>query len=224
MRANSTRWNPFLGLTVVFMAAMLAFPHAVAAEDFNWASLSTQNWLTSVQNQNPTGDCWAFSACGALEAKYMLTRDDNAFQPNLSEQHLVCETNPEMGGTGGGFEYKALDYFTSHGVTSETEQPFTYLDSSPYWPLDPGWESRVWKSLQRGFHRNKRARRQELFEDMWTARDLHEHPRRLVFRNGRHRQPCGGDYRIPRRRERRRRRILDHQEQLGRHLERQRLW
>ena len=43
-----------------------------------------------------------------------------------------------------------LDYFTTHGVVSESECP--YQSSSPdkgiapYWPLTSGWQNRVWQS------------------------------------------------------------------------------
>ena len=74
----------------------------VAAEDFDWRGVNGQNWLTSVKDQFG-GTCWDFAACGALEAKYMLTRNDTSYQPDVSEQQINWETNPDMGNmvTGG---------------------------------------------------------------------------------------------------------------------------
>ena len=63
--------------------------------------------------------------------------------PDVSEQQVCWETNPDMGSTGGGWGPSVLSYFTSHGVVSETECP--YQSSSPdtgiapYWPLASGW-------------------------------------------------------------------------------------
>ena len=75
----------------------------------------------------------------------MITRNDPSFAPDLSEQNLVC-----AGGMGdavnGGLEFMALDYFTSTGIVSEAELPYTAQNTSPNWPLQPGWQNRVWKS------------------------------------------------------------------------------
>ena len=79
----------------------------------------------------------------------MLTRNDPYFAADVSEQHINWETDPDMGSTGGGWGPSVLNYFTSHGVVSETECPAqgTDVGMPPYWPLATGWESRVWKSV-----------------------------------------------------------------------------
>ena len=74
----------------------------------------------------------------ALEAKYMLTRNDTTYQPDVSEQQIDWETNPDMGDSvNGGIQLKVFDYFTNHGVVLESECPTQGTDtgSPPYWPL-----------------------------------------------------------------------------------------
>ncbi|MBN2579463.1 MAG: autotransporter-associated beta strand repeat-containing protein, partial [Pirellulales bacterium] len=120
------------------------------AEDFDWRDVGGQNWVTSVKSQFG-GTCWAFAACGVIEAKYMLTRNDNSYQPNVSEQQVVWETNPDMGDSvDGGSSAEALDYFTDHGVVLESECPYQSsspdVGIAPYWPLASGWQNRVFKS------------------------------------------------------------------------------
>ncbi len=81
----------------------------------------------------------------------MITRNDPTFVPDVSEQQICWETNPDMGSTNGGWGTAVLSYFSTHGVVSETECP--YQSSSPdtgippYWPLATGWQNRVWKSV-----------------------------------------------------------------------------
>ena len=116
----------------------------VDADDFNWENINGQNWLTSIKDQASTGACWDFATCGALEAKYMLTRNDNTFQPDVSEQQMVCDGS--CGNDEGGYQDKAMAYLTNNGVVSEAELPFTYQDTSPNWPLASGWQNRAWKA------------------------------------------------------------------------------
>jgi C1A family cysteine protease len=58
----------------------------VSADDFDWRNVNGVNWVSSVKDQGSAGTCWDFAACGILEAKYMLTRNDMTFQPD------VCRT------------------------------------------------------------------------------------------------------------------------------------
>jgi hypothetical protein len=84
----------------------------------------------------------------------MLTRNDTSYQPDVSEQQLVWETNPDLGNSAnGGLPSGVLDYFTSHGVVLESECPVetrpAYWDvpaPDDPWPLASGWENRVFKS------------------------------------------------------------------------------
>ena len=117
-----------------------------AADSFDWRYVNGQNWNSAVESQFG-GTCWDFSACGTLEAKYKLTRNDSSFDPDVSEQAVDWEGY--MGSMNGGWGPAVLDYFTSHGVVSVAEVPNLGTDTptAPYWPLAAGWQNRVWKSV-----------------------------------------------------------------------------
>lgn len=127
----------------VLVTAQLVAPWQAAAEQFDWRYVEGTSFVTGVRNQGSVGTCWAFGATAALESKYSITR--NFFGEDLSEQHLVCETDPEMGGIDGGYADFALTYFTTTGIVLEAELPYTEQDTSSHWPLQPGWESRVYR-------------------------------------------------------------------------------
>ncbi len=131
-------------------AGLIVSPRPLAADSFDWRTAGGYNWNSTVKSQFG-GTCWDFSACGTLEAKYKLTRNDPSFNPDVSEQHICWETNPDMGSTGGGWGPSVLNYFTTHGVVSESECPHQPssedIGIAPYWPLATGWQNRVWKSV-----------------------------------------------------------------------------
>ena len=83
----------------------------------------------------------------------MLTRNNPSFVPDLSEQQLLWETNPDLGSTQGGGGGAAMTYCCTHGVVSEAECPAetnsAYWDSpapGDPWPLASGWQNRAWVS------------------------------------------------------------------------------
>ncbi|MCC6125502.1 MAG: autotransporter-associated beta strand repeat-containing protein [Pirellulales bacterium] len=124
----------------------------VAAEGFDWRNVNGQNWVTSVKSQFG-GTCWAFGSCATIESKYMLTRNDPNYKPDLSEQQVVWETNPDMGSTDGGSGDSVLTYSRDHGIVLQSECPYQSsspdVGIAPYWPLAAGWENRVFKSTSR---------------------------------------------------------------------------
>ena len=133
-------------LAILAIGACLSV-QTVLAEEFDWRNVNGQNWLSPVQNQGSWGVCWAYAACGALESKYMITRNDPNYQPNVSEQQLVWEGNPDLGnGTDGGLASDSLNYFKNHGVVLESEIPKkgngtdNYVSGDPW--LTSGWENR----------------------------------------------------------------------------------
>lgn len=155
MRIPSTRSFRISCVIAVCLMGLLGTILPVGADSFDWRYVDGHNWNTPIKNQFG-GTCWDFSSCATLEAKYKLTRNDFTYDPDVSEQHICWETNPDMGSTGGGWGTAVLNYFTSHGVVSEEECP--YQPSSPdvgilpYWDaanggLAPGWQNRVWKSV-----------------------------------------------------------------------------
>jgi len=128
------------------------FSAGAGAEDFDWRNVGGQNWVSPVRNQFG-GTCWDFAGCGVLEAKYMLTRNDSSYAPNVSEQQICWEGT--MGSAeSGGRVWEVLDYFTSHGVVLDSECPNDRNDPDHWddpaaddpWPLAAGWENRVFKS------------------------------------------------------------------------------
>ncbi|MFZ1934026.1 MAG: C1 family peptidase, partial [Thermoguttaceae bacterium] len=84
--------------------------------------------------------CWAFGSVGTFESKYMLTRNDTSYQPDLSEEQLDWETNPDLGSTAGGNEDAAMSYMTTHGVVLASIVPYDPANpdvpsASDPWPL-----------------------------------------------------------------------------------------
>jgi hypothetical protein len=72
----SRHFTLLVGLAGIAVTVIFCFcPSWAAAEDFDWRNINGQNWITSVKDQFG-GTCWDFAACGVIEAKYMLTRDD----------------------------------------------------------------------------------------------------------------------------------------------------
>ena len=131
---------------VLLMAAgVFLSSRTLLADSFDWRNVNGYNWNTTVKGQFG-GTCWDFGPTGALEAKYMITRNDPNFIPDLSEQQNCWETNPDMGSTqgGGGFDIIAA-YFTTHGEVSETECPVE--PNSAYWDTPPGGYPFPWPQV-----------------------------------------------------------------------------
>jgi fibronectin-binding autotransporter adhesin len=140
-------------LAVALAAGALLAASRASADDFDWRNVNGQNWLSSIKSQFG-GTCWAFGSMGTVETHYMITRNDWSYQPDISEQQVVWETNPDMGNTGGGYEMNALNYATTHGIVSDAECPYQPsspdVGIAPYWPLASGWANRVWKNVGDG--------------------------------------------------------------------------
>jgi len=119
-------------------ASVFSSARTLSADSFDWRNVNGYNWNSTIKSQFG-GTCWDFAAVGAFESKYMLTRNDTSFVPDLSEEQLCWETDPELGGTGGGGGVEAMAYCASHGVVSETVCPVEA--NSAYWdapgPGDP---------------------------------------------------------------------------------------
>ncbi|MCC7570808.1 DUF333 domain-containing protein, partial [Candidatus Micrarchaeota archaeon] len=86
-------------------------------------------WSTPAKNQGYCGSCWAFSALGAMEAKYNIEQNESRLNPDLSEQHQVsCDEG--NGGCHGGMMDQAYDYIISEGVVDEQCFPYLAVDSN----------------------------------------------------------------------------------------------
>ena len=148
MGSRPTLGSRLLGVLCVSLIGALLSVRAATAESFDWRNMVGQNFMTPVKQQWG-GTCWAFADIGVLEAKYKITRNDPAYSPNISEQHIIWEDNPDMGGNGGRPFRIAMRYFRDHGVVSEEECPNVGRyepEAGDPWPLADGWENRVWKA------------------------------------------------------------------------------
>lgn len=85
------------------------------------------DWVASgkvspVKNQGNCGSCWAFSAVGVLES-WALFKNQVV---SLSEQQIVdCSKSYGNEGCNGGFNYKGLAYVKDHGLSTESQYPYT---------------------------------------------------------------------------------------------------
>ena len=131
--------------TISLLLALAALCSVARAEVFDWRDAYGLNLVSPVRSQIG-GTCWAHAAVGALEAKYMITRNDPTFSPDCSEQMLVCAG---IGTVNGGWSRDAISFCASIGLVSEAELPLTGQNTSPNWPLQSGWQSRLWKSTSR---------------------------------------------------------------------------
>ena len=136
----------------VMASSVFLSAQSLSADSCDWRNVNGYNWNSTIKGQFG-GTCWDFGPTGGLEAKYMMTRNDPNFVPDLSEQQNCWENSPDLGSTqgGGGFDIIAA-YFTDHGVVSETECPVD--PNSANWDTPPGgypflatgWTSRVWRA------------------------------------------------------------------------------
>lgn len=115
---------------------------------FDWRNVDGKDYTTPIRSQSVdgvyyAGTCWAFGAVAALECKLEICYDLPDWNPDLSEQHLVCD--PKGGGTASsGKESSALRFIKETGIVTEEELPYTASNDSPNWPLEEGWEDRVY--------------------------------------------------------------------------------
>ena len=124
------------------VACVIGAGRAWGQDAFDWRDYNGHNWLTPVRNQGSCGSCWAFGALAAVEAKLKITANAPSWNPDLSEQHLICD--PSGGGDcEGGWHSSALWFVRYEGVVDESELPYQGQDPPVSgWPLAAGWENR----------------------------------------------------------------------------------
>lgn len=92
--------------------------------DIDWVSKGD---VSRVKNQGNCGSCWAFSATGVTESFFRLKGQ----KPELSEQQLVdCSGSYGNHGCNGGWPSNALKYIEAHGISTESEYPYTAKGST----------------------------------------------------------------------------------------------
>lgn len=84
-----------------------------------------------LKNQGGCGSCWTFSTAETVESHLAIMTGKPPLV--LSEQELVdCMPNPDQcGGTGGcegGTQWLGFDYYAKHGITLESDYPYTGKD------------------------------------------------------------------------------------------------
>lgn len=142
----------FRAFLVAFLATFVILSSSpLLADSWDWRNVNGVNWNSTVKQQW-NGTCWDFGTCGEMESKYMLTRNDSSFMPDLSDQQMLWDppwnSYPLQGGQTG-FD-QILQYTTNHGIVSETELPLDLNgdpgNPPPGWSLSSGWQNRVWKT------------------------------------------------------------------------------
>ncbi|KAL5983853.1 hypothetical protein ACLOJK_017949 [Asimina triloba] len=85
--------------------------------------------VTAIKDQGQCGSSWAFSAVAATEG---ITKLSTGKFISLSEQELVdCDTNGEDQGCNGGYMDDAFLFIQhNHGLTTETNYPYTAADGT----------------------------------------------------------------------------------------------
>lgn len=124
--------TPFADITTeefIKMHTLLPFQqkcdpfHANSANVPDMMDWRNHDAVTDVKNQGQCGSCWSFSATGAMEGAWAISKNELI---SLSEQQLVdCSSSYGNHGCNGGLMDGAFHYAMENGMCSESDYEYT---------------------------------------------------------------------------------------------------
>lgn len=108
--------------------------HNTSKEYLNVVLPDSVDWrekgvVTAVKDQGQCGSCWAFSAIGAIESLWAISK--NKTPHGFSEQQLVdCSGSEGNYGCRGGLMDSAFAYVKKSGITTEKAYPYKAVDQN----------------------------------------------------------------------------------------------
>lgn len=91
--------------------------------EFDWRDKAA---VSSVKNQGKCGDCYAFSALGAIESQYLIHQ---GVELNLSPSQVVdCSYSEGNDGCDGGLQPDVFEYIKKYGIEDTKAYPYNAKD------------------------------------------------------------------------------------------------
>lgn len=125
-------YRPKLGLRA-------ELPKLTLPKSWNWrdksindsdvqTSVKTKKLITSPQDQQRCGSCWAMATATAISDTFAIK---NGINPNLSATYcLSCDTQQRQNKCGGGHPFKLLEYAQSNGIASNHCVDYSWCENN----------------------------------------------------------------------------------------------